>query len=117
MKTLTYKGFIAEDECGDKCDALFIGDTVIAKELSDEIENKQISVQYWIADKEMTKDELQEGMLKKLFGTIDVEYWASYSDVTGYLWTNQELKVGGHDLLDELQSNLGKYIYLEIDVH
>jgi hypothetical protein len=33
------------------------------------------------------------------------------------LWTDEDLNVGGHDLLEEIRSYLGKFIYLEVDVH
>jgi len=30
------------------------------------------------------------------------------------MWTDQDFKVGGHDLVDELSSNTGKFCYLKI---
>lgn len=119
MKQLVYKGFISEHYKGDNDDAIFIGDmdSPISEELMDEINEKQVSIRYWISDSEKPKEELVECFLKTLFGAVDANYNSRYSEDTGYLWTNSELKIGGHDLLNELQSNLGKYIYLEIDVH
>src|SRR5437868_3327415 len=37
-----------------------------------------------------------------------------YSEITGYLWTDENLMVGGHDLLDELRSHKGSFVHLEI---
>jgi hypothetical protein len=119
MKQLIYKGFITEREYQDNDDALFIGDmgSPIAEDLMDEINEKQVSVRHWISDISQTKEELTESFLKNLFGAVDAEYTARYSEDTGYLWTDSKLNIGGHNLLDELESNIGKYIYLEIDVH
>ncbi len=118
MEQLIYKGTITEGDFSENYDALFIGEgEPIAKILEEEINGKEVSVRYWISDTEKTKQELQEGFLKNLFGAIDAEYQDAYSDYTGYLWTDENLKIGGHDLLEELRSNLGKFIWLEIDVH
>nr|WP_298659067.1 hypothetical protein [uncultured Flavobacterium sp.] len=118
MKQLIYKGTIIESDSGENCDALFIGGGMpIAEILQHEINGKEVSVRYWISDKEKTKEELQENFLKNLFGAVDAEYRDAYSDYTGYLWTNENLEIGGHDLLGELRGNLGKFIWLEIDVY
>lgn len=42
------------------------------------------------------------------------EYVDQYSEITGCLWTDEELKVGGHDLLAELDSYNGKYLVMEV---
>lgn len=119
MEKLIYKGFIKEGIKGENYDALFIGDTdgPIAEILQNEINGREVSVRYWISDTEKTKEQLQESLLKNLFGAVDAEYQDAYSDYTGYLWTDENLEIGGHDLLGELQSNIGKFIWLEIDVH
>ncbi|MNJ80064.1 hypothetical protein D3C77_783070 [compost metagenome] len=50
-------------------------------------------------------------------GFCDVGYGARYSELTGYLWTDEYLKVGGHDIIEELRSYVGKWLILEIEVH
>ena len=119
MKQLIHKGFITERVYMDNDEALFIGDmdSPISEDLMDEINEKQVSVRYWISHAIQTKKELTESFLKNLFGAVDVEYVTRYSEDTGYLWTDSKLNIGGHNLLDELEDNVGKYIYLEIDVH
>lgn len=119
MEQLIYKGFIKEAAKGENDDALFIGDMEypLAEEFESELQGKQVSVRYWISDTEKTKEELQESFLKTLFGSVSAEYGDAYSEITGYLWTDEELKIGGHDLLSELSSNKGKFVYLEIDIH
>jgi hypothetical protein len=120
MKNLVYSGFIIESVYGEDDDVLFIGENAecpIACVLEEEIAGKQVSVRYWISNKKKTKEELQESFLKELFGVVDASYTPRYSETTGYLWTDEELNIGGHDLLSELRSYIGKFIFLEIDVH
>jgi len=50
-------------------------------------------------------------------GLPELEFEPRYSEITGYLWTDETLKIGGHNILDVLESNEGKHIYLEIEVH
>jgi hypothetical protein len=119
MKQLTYTGFIKEDSYEDNDYALFIGESKapIAEILEEEINEKQVSVRYWISNVERTKEELQEAHLRTLYGVIHSMYHCAYSDYTGYLWTTEGLMIGGHDLMSELKSSRGKFIWLEIDVH
>ena len=41
----------------------------------------------------------------------------AYSEITGYLWTDEVVKIGGHDLLKEFETHLGKYLYMEIEYY
>jgi hypothetical protein len=41
-------------------------------------------------------------------------YRGVLSEYTGYLWTDEDLMVGGHDLLAELKSHLGKFCHLYV---
>jgi len=119
MEQLIYKGFIEEKCKGENYDALFIGDMEypLAEEFERELQGNQVSVRYWISDAEKTKEQIQEGALKTIMGIVDADYGDRCSEITGYLWTDEELNIGGHDLLSELSSYKGKFVYLEIDVH
>jgi hypothetical protein len=117
MEQKTYAGLITESDCGDNYQALWVGDSVIAKELDEDINGKMVSVRYWISDTEKSKQELQEDLIKRISGAIDADYGDRYSDLTGYLWTDEELKIGGHDILNELRNNVGKFLYMIIDIH
>lgn len=54
-------------------------------------------------------------------GIADTKYYHAYSDLTGYLWTTEKLKVGGHDVLEEIKGELSaaggspRYIALRIE--
>lgn len=119
MQQLIYKGFINERGKGECYNATFIGemDNPIAQEFEESLQWKQVSVRYWISDTEKTKKELTENMILAMAGAVDADYTDRYSDITGYLWTDSKLNVGGHDLLSELECSIGKFIYMEVDVH
>lgn len=88
----------------------------IADELS-YISGNFVTVRYYLSDKEATKDELVEDFLiNTLYGNMESEYGARYSEYTGYLWTDDNLRVGGHDLLSELGDADGKYLYMIIEL-
>jgi len=117
---ITISGQIIRDADGENLYALFIGDNrhePIVKILNDLIANKVVTVRYWITDKECTKEDAIEDNLKILMGVADTEYSSHYSETTGYLYTDEKLNVGGHDLLAELWGYVGKYIILEIEIH
>jgi hypothetical protein len=117
-RQIVYTGFLQEFEYGEGY-GLFIGDSPepVASYLQSEIAGKFVNVQYWISTKELSKTELKAELVKKVYGEADVEYVQQYSDFTGYLWTDENIKIGGHDLLKELKGFEGSYIHLEILVH
>ena len=95
----------------------------------------QVSVRYLISDKPIEDaEQVIAEYIGQLEGDIHLEHGSHFSDLTGYLWTDSELKVGGHDLLKELESFLAdpkdpnwryrtydkcieKYLWLEITRH
>lgn len=119
MKTNTYTGYICLHDDGEASDILFLSDVSepLAEAISDEITNREVSVRYWVSDVEKSKQELKEDTIKHLVGALEAEYYHRYSDYTGYLWTEEHLNIGGHNLLSEIRSYKGKYLHLEIDIH
>lgn len=73
-----------------------------------------LSVRYFIADDVCTKEQIERDWIEVVCGKAEADFCRRYSELTGYLWTDEELKVGGHDLLNELKSYRGKFICLEI---
>jgi len=118
-ETLIYSGGIYLSDHGEACEILFIDtlDEPIADELQYKIDGKNVSVRYWITDQKCTKEEAQESFLKTVMGVAECNYCSRYSEITGYLWTDDDLMIGGHDLHEEISSNAGKYLILEIDIH
>jgi hypothetical protein len=119
METKIYAGKLRLDDYGEAYDILFISshEKPLADILANDISGKNVSARYWVCDKEMTKDQAQKSFLTSLMGMAHVDFGPYYSEVTGYLWTDEEIKIGGHDLLAELKSYAGKWLILEIDIH
>jgi len=118
MKTVEYAGMISVHVYGEYDEALFISS--VREPLAGELENikgKRVTARYWITDRPTDKDSAITEFLKTLDGDADVVFNSRYSEYTGYLWTDEWLNIGGHDLIDELKSNVGKWLILELDIY
>jgi hypothetical protein len=115
----TYNGLINAGDFGENFNALFIGDSSepIAKTFYDDFYNQNVTVRYWISEIEMSRELLKQNTLLCISGYVDADYSSRYSEITGYLWTDEELNIGGHNLLNELTSSIGKYVYLEVEIN
>lgn len=80
------------------------------------MKGETVTVRYWITDSQYTREEAQDAFLQTVMGEVDVKLESRYSEITGYLWTDENLMVGGHNLLGELQDSVGKWLILEVDV-
>lgn len=120
METLVYSGLLSLHTSARGEDAVLYLSSVenpLADELLDKIQGKQVTVRYWITDKQVTKEEAQEDFAKQILGKANGQFGARYSEITGYLWTDEFLKIGGHDLIYELRNAVGKWLILEIEIH
>lgn len=119
--TKVYAGRIIERDHGESLDLIFLGDddeplTELVEEDLDRF-GKNVSVSYFVADEPRTKEQLEDALIRQLVGDLEAEYHIAYSEITGYLWTDEELQIGGHDLLQEIRSSVGSYLHLEITYH
>lgn len=77
-----------------------------------------VRVEYGVANKPCTEDELKEGFLRHVFGAPRVEYkqhdyqYSSWTCGTDY---DTHFKVGGHDMMVELRSHQGKFVLLNLE--
>ena len=81
---------------------------------------QQVSVRYAINNTDNwpdTLDEIAADEVSRLSGDLVSDYGARYSEITGYLWTDEDLTVGGHDLIKIFRENAGKYLWLEVTYH
>lgn len=120
----TYRGWLVEGWNGETetlnlKDDLFrhSDDEILADMITDDINRygDNLTVRYFIVDKDVSKQELEESLVKQVIGVGDASYCMRYSDITGYLWTDEDLVVGGHDLMAELRGNIGKFLHMEIE--
>lgn len=119
MKSLVYKGIIQVRDYGDATDILFLDtiDDPLTEALQEHIDKKKVTVRYFIADKHETRAQLIEGLIQNLYGDATADYHSHYSEYTGYLYTDEDLIIGGHDILSEIKHSKGRFLYLEIDIH
>ena len=119
MSNKLYEGLLSLHSDGEADDVLFLSSCTepLADTLLDDIGRKQVTARYWVCDKQCTKEEASENLVKQIMGDAKVKYGHAYSEVTGYLWTDEEIKIGGHDLLEELKSAVGKWLILEVEIH
>lgn len=77
-----------------------------------------LQINYHITDKLMSESELKELAILTLTGGIYAEFekyeyrYSSWTTDVSYVTT---LKVGNHDLYNELRSEDGKYVFFEIN--
>lgn len=118
-KVIRIGGLLSLHTNGEGDDILFVSSegNPLAEVLHDRISRKQVSARYWITDKPCTFEEAQEDFVRRLFGVADTEFGAQYTETTGYLWTDEAARIGGHDLIEEFRGNVGKWLLLEVVVH
>jgi hypothetical protein len=118
-KTLTYTGLLSRHSHGEADDILFLSteEEPLAEVLDGRIRRTQVTVRYWITNFPCSREEATEDHARQLMGIAATKFGAVYSEITGYLWTDQECNIGGHDLIGELEDCAGKWLILEIEVH
>lgn len=97
-KTMTFSGLLSLHSYGDSDSVLYI--STLSDPLAIELQvitNKMVIARYWVTERERTKDEATADFVQKLCGNAYVEFLAHYSEITGYLWTDQKLRIGGHE--------------------
>jgi aldehyde:ferredoxin oxidoreductase len=114
MKTIIHKGILVwtRNNEGHKSISIVDADSYEVFRLSaafEYISRNNVSICYYVSDMPMEPEHL-----KSLFGDVRTKYNVVYSECTGYLWTDEDLKVGGHDLLSELESFAGKYLHMQV---
>ena len=91
-------------------------DSTFVEKLQYKISGKFCTIRYFICDEKTSYSELNDNLIRQIEGDVSADYGKRYSEYTGYLWTDEELNVGGHDLLNELKSYENKYIFMIIDI-
>ena len=79
--------------------------------------NRYASIQMLTGDTPIDMDHIDETKIVSMEGMVDSHYYHQYSDYTGYLWTCEGFKCGGHDIPKILQSHIGKYVHMEIELY
>lgn len=94
-----------------------VGDEPLAWQIKEAMEDhgEFLSVRYYVAPEEFTPEAMTEAVALLMVGEGYANVGHRYSEITGYLWTDEEINVGNHDLIAELYSHAGKFLHLEIE--
>jgi hypothetical protein len=106
-----------EDVLGEGHKTLWLDDEPLADLIHKDMEQygAYLSIRYYVSVTPLTDaTEPVAALMCSLYGDGDAEYDVRYSEITGYLWTDEWLRVGGHDLLAELTSADQRWLWLEI---
>lgn len=111
---MKYEGFISIDEYG----LLKYDDLVLVNRIEDHFNVGQVvSVRYFITNTFCTEQEAEKALIIQSFGgKIDelkfvLDAWSEYTIEE----LVEDLKIGGHHLVDELSNYEGKYLILIIE--
>jgi hypothetical protein len=85
-------------------------------ELTEDFTGQLLSIRYWITDEPIELNKAIETTIEQCMGFGDCKFRIHHSDQTGYLWTDEDFKVGGHDMIAEMESFIGKHVLMEIEV-
>jgi hypothetical protein len=111
--------YVLQGEISDWCSAgedsgLGISGVPLAMWSENNFDRKCVTVKWWTADEELSESDRITIIAEMQCGITQSEFYGSYSEYTGHLWTNEGFKVGGHDMLEILRNYIGKWCYLEV---
>ena len=114
----TFSGWLSIHE-SEYHDWLYLGKHKLAEQLEDLFYGgRTVTVRFWITKTEVSKDEaMMDYITTVLGGQTSSKVGAHYSEYSGYLWTDEQLWVGGHDLIGTLREYIGHYCIVEIELH
>lgn len=112
-KNIVFNGKIEED---DDTDAIAIDGKIISSE-AEYFNSLVIRLQYYISNSPIDPNKVVEAMLSTFYeGKCEAEETYVYNTTwtAGIIGGDEIFEVGGHDIIKELKSHLGKYCHLEI---
>lgn len=97
----------------DEGTALAVGSRFIAEEL-ERFFHDPVHVAFGFSEELVLPADMLEAAISQATGDADALLCARYSDITGFLWLDEEAVVGGHDLIEIFGSHIGEYGALAI---
>lgn len=103
-------GYLSLGEHGEGYDILFCSgnDRPLAERLEC-VNGKNVKVHIWIEQPATEEKEHIEAE-----GKIKTEFYHRYSDITGYLWTVEEVKINKMDIIDLLGQHIGAFVEIVV---
>lgn len=95
------------------------------EELNNQLENdnpfksNRFSISYWISKTPKTAEELLEYNVLAAEGFLGIDFEAHeivYSEYTRDMEYETDFTIGGHNLLKELEKNVGSYLYMMVEL-
>lgn len=113
-----YSGMLSLHSMGEVTGILFLSSIQqpLAQYFMEQLCYRRVSLRYWTTQRQMTLEEANENQVRVLVGDLKADYGSRYSEYTGYLWTDEEVNVGGHDLLEELKSHVGEWLIMDVTI-
>ncbi len=111
-------GKLVYQDHGEGQDQLFVEDAhECVAEWAEGLQGRRVTLRYWTSTEKATPEEMKRGAVEEMLGLVedDVGIKHHYSEITGYLWTDENFAVGGHDMITELSSHVGEYLYIEVE--
>lgn len=114
--TIVVSGKIRRAENGENYDCLYIGRSPITVMVNNTFTKykQQVYCCWIISNSFLTPEAALTAAINTANAELDSRYLDRYSDITGYLWTDQNFKVGGHDMEALLRQHIKQYAFLVI---
>ena len=85
-------------------------------ELLEEFSGKQVWCNYAFSTEPLTPELVLQAAIDTAEGEVDARYSVAWSEITGYLWTNNDGNIGGHDMIAIFEQHVGEYAALIVEV-
>lgn len=83
--------------------------------------NSKITLSWHVTDAPKRYAELKMNVIDTTIGGLKTKFYHAHSDLTGYLWTTEEIEVNGHDLMEEILAAAKgleqAWVYVRLEFH
>ena len=117
-KNIVLNGKIEQCDDDDKFREVCIGGKNVSREVED-FNNRVVKLKYYISNSIIDPNKVVEQMLSIFYeGKCEAEETYVYNTTwtAGIIGGDEVFEVGGHDIIKELKTHLGKYCHLEIEL-
>lgn len=90
-------------------EAWAIGDEDFLAEILEGYHGEQVFACYAFSPEPITPDRLRDLAILSAEGVVDARLSGYYSEITGWLWLDEDGTIGGHDLVDIFSQHEGEY--------
>ena len=77
---------------------------------------REANVRMAFSDAPIEPENFEKRLIESYYGEVDSKCFVHYSELSGHLWTDEDFKVGGHDLLEILKRHEGQFCHIELEL-